>query len=522
VSAFRRYHAAVWDEPLVHELGHRGRRGVVFPPVEAEVLDRVGEGAELVPAAIRRAVAPELPELSEPEVLRHYLHLSQETLGMMGISLFGTCTMKYNPRLAEALATRPELAELHPHQDEETLQGVLALVHGLDEILRGLSGMDRFVFQAGGGAHASYTFACLARAFHASRGELGRRDEVVTTIQAHPCNAATAAAAGFKVVTLMLGEDGYPPVDALRAAVSDRTAALMVGNPDDMGIYNPHIDDWVRIVHDAGGLCFYDHANFNGVMGRVRARELGFDACMYMLHKTFGVPKGGGGPAVGAFGCSAELARFLPSPVVVREGDRYRLDDDRPESVGKVREFWGNVQQVVKAYAWARAMGADGIREAADLSVLANNYMEKRLLEIPGVSRSHPELGVRRLEMTRFSLGGLQRETGIGVVDVSNRLVDFGIDAPWLSHEPWIVPEPLTPEAGEMWSKEDLDYWIDALAEVCREAREDPERVRSAPHNQVVHKLADVSLDDPGAWATTWRAYLRKRAPREAGERITA
>ena len=284
---------------------------------------------------MRRAARPDLPELSEPDVLRHYLHLAQETLGMMGISLFGTCTMKYNPRLGEALAARPELSELHPHQDDETLQGVLALVHGLDEILCGLSGMERFVFQAGGGAHASYTFACLARAHHASRGELDRRDEVITTIQAHPCNAATAAAAGFKVVTLMLGDDGYPPVEALRAAVSDRTAALMVNNPDDMGIYNPHIDEWVRIVHEAGGLCFYDHANFNGVMGRIRARDLGFDACMYMLHKTFGAPKGGGGPAVGAIGCT-ERAR--PVPADARRRARRRSLSPRRRSPGEHRQ----------------------------------------------------------------------------------------------------------------------------------------------------------------------------------------
>ena len=266
---------------------------------------------------------------------------------MMGVSLFGTCTMKYNPRLATELAARPEIAELHPDQDDETLQGVLELVHGLDLILRGVSGMDAFVFQAGGGAHAAYTHAVITRAYHAARGELAERDEVVTTIQAHPCNAATAAAAGFKIVTLPLEENGYPSLDALKAAVSERTASLMVNNPDDMGIYNPEIDKWVDVVHDAGGLCFYDHANFNGVMGRIRARELGFDACMYMLHKTFGAPKGGGGPAVGAYGCTEELARFLPAPVVVRDGDRYRLDHDRPDTVGKVREFWGNVPQLV-------------------------------------------------------------------------------------------------------------------------------------------------------------------------------
>jgi glycine dehydrogenase subunit 2 len=504
----RRYHAAVWDEPLVMEMGAPGRRGVVFDAPEVAV-------GELVPAALRRATPPALPELSEPEVLRHYLHLSQETLGMMGVSLFGTCTMKYNPRLATELVARPEIAEVHPEQDDDTLQGILELVHGLELVLRGVSGMDAFVFQPGGGAHAAYTHAVITRAYHASRGEAELRDEVVTTIQAHPCNAATAAAAGFKIVTLPLEENGYPSLDALRAAVSERTASLMVGNPDDMGVYNPEIDRWVEVVHDAGGLCFYDHANFNGVMSKIKARELGFDACMYMLHKTFGAPKGGGGPAVGAYGCTEELARFLPAPVVVRDGERYRLDRDRPDSVGKVREFWGNVPQLVYAYTWSRAMGADGIGQAAEISVLANNYMEKRLLEIPGVSKSHPHLTAPRLEMTRYSLEAMERDTGVTVVDVQNRMVDFGIDAFWLSHEPWLVPQPFTPEAGEMWSKEDIDEWIDVLAHVVGEAYRDPETVRTAPHNQAIRRLGATNLDDPANWATTWRAHLRKQQARE-------
>lgn len=507
----RRYHAAVWDEPLVMELGAPGRRGVVFDDPESEIASVVGDPRALVPDGMLRSAPAALPELSEPEVLRHYLHLSQETLGMMGVSLFGTCTMKYNPRLATELAARPDVAELHPDQDDETLQGVLELVHGLDLILRGVSGMDAFVFQPGGGAHAAYTHAVVTRAYHAARGELAQRDEIVTTIQAHPCNAATAAAAGFEIVTLPLEENGYPSLEALEAAVSERTASLMVNNPDDMGVYNPEIDRWVEVVHDAGGLCFYDHANFNGVMGKIKARELGFDACMYMLHKTFGAPKGGGGPAVGAYGCTAELARFLPEPVVVRDGDRYRLDRDRSESVGKVREFWGNVPQLVYAYAWSRAMGAEGIRQAADISVLANNYMEKRLLAIRGVTKSQPHLTAPRLEMTRYSLETVQRETGLTVFDVQNRMVDFGIDAFWLSHEPWLVPQPFTPEAGEMWSKEDIDEWIDVLAHVVDEAYADPEIVRTAPHNQAIRRLDTTNLDDPANWATTWRAHRRKR-----------
>jgi len=512
----RRYHAAVWDEPVVLELGRPGSRGIEIPPLEPE-LGELGDAEELVAPSMRREAPPELPELSEPEVLRHYLHLSQETLGMMGVSLFGTCTMKYNPRVNEAVTAEHFVADVHPHQDGETLQGVLEIVHRLEAALCELSGMDRFVFQAGGGADAAYLHACMTRAYFAARGELEQRNEVVTSIQAHPCNAATAATAGFNVVTLPLEEDGYPSLEALRAAVSERTASLMINNPDDMGIYNPDIAEWVDVVHESGGLCFYDHANFNGVMGKIRARELGFDACMFMLHKTFGAPKAGGGPAVGAYGCSEALAAYLPGPLVSFDGDRYRLSDDGRSGIGRVREFLGNVPEIVKAYAWVRAMGGEGIDRASDLSVLANNYMEEKLLRIRGISKSHPRLTAKRLEMTRYSLEQLAADTGVTAVDVQNRMVDFGVDAFWLSHEPWLVPEPFTPEAGEMWSKEDIDYWIAVLEHVCEEAYADPEVVKTAPHRQAVHQLDPRGLDDPDRWATTWRAYRRKQAAAREG-----
>lgn len=502
-ARLRRYHSAVWDEPLVMELSGPGRRGAVPPgPIEPRhVAD--------VPESLRRRTPPQLPEIAEPDVLRHFLHLSQETMGMVGISLFGTCTMKYNPRVNERLAAAPEVADIHPHQDDATIQGLLEIVHRMDLSLRELSGMDRFVFQAGGGAAAAYLHTTVTRAYHAARGELGTRRDVITTAQAHPCNPATAAAAGFNVITLPLEEDGFPSLDALRAVVSERTASLMINNPDDMGLYNPHIKEWVDTVHEVGGLCFYDHANFNGVMGRIRAAELGFDACMFMLHKTFGVPKGGGGPAVGAYGCTAELERFLPGPLVDRHGDGF-VRRENPDGVGRVREFLGNLNQVVKAYSWVLAMGGDGIRTAADLSVLANNYMETRLLALDGVTKAFPQLTKHRLEMTRYSLAEYTEQTGVTAVDVQNRMADYGIDAMWLSHEPWIVPEPFTPEAGETWSLEDIDYWIDVLAHVLDEGRRDPDLVKSAPHNHAVAQLDVSGLDDPARWATTWRAHQRK------------
>lgn len=514
------FHAASWDEPVVMELGRPGGRGQHYPAPEDEIVSSVGDN--LIPEGMARTDQPALPEITEFEAQRHYLHLSQMTLGMMGISLFGTCTMKYNSKTAEFATLRPELAAVHPYQHPDTLQGVLEIIHDMDGMLRSLSGMDQFVFQAGGGANAAYTMACVARAYWADKGKLGERTEMVTSAQAHPCNPATAAAAGFKIVNLPLEENGYPSLEALKAAVSDKTALIMINNPDDMGIYNPEIKEWVRIAKEAGALCFYDHANFNGVMGKLSARELGFDACMFMLHKTFGAPKAGGGPAVGAFGCTDKLAAFLPTPVVVKVGDQYELDEDRPKSMGKIREYWGNVPQVVKSYAWTRAMGAEGIALGADISVVANNYMDKRLSEIPGLAISNPDVKMRRMEMTRWSLGPLAAETGIGTVEFANRMADYGIDPWWMSHEPWIVAEPFTPEAGELWSKEDIDLWVDVIAKICEEARSDPDMVKSAPHNQAIAQVKGDAFEDPEKWAMTWRAWKRKQGAARRGERGAA
>ena len=502
------YHAAKWNEPVVMEMGRPGARGQLFPAPEKEVTDRVG--SDLIPASLARKDRADLPEITEFEAQRHYLHLSQMTLGMMGISLFGTCTMKYNSKTAEYATLRPELAEVHPYQHPDTLQGVLEIIHDFDGILRNLSGMDQFIFQAGGGADAAYTMAAVARAYWDDRGMLGQRTEMVTSVQAHPCNPATAAAAGFTVVNLPLEDNGYPSLEALKAAVSDKTALIMINNPDDMGIYNPEIKEWVRVAKEAGALCFYDHANFNGVMGKLSARELGFDACMFMLHKTFGAPKAGGGPAVGAYGCTDDLAPYLPCPVVMKDGDRYVLDDNRPKSAGKVREFWGNVPQVVKAYAWTRAMGAEGIQMASDISVVANNYMDKKLGQIPGLEISNPSIDAYRMEMTRWSLGPLTEETGVTTVDFANRMADYGIDPYWMSHEPWIVAEPFTPEAGELWSKEDIDTWIGVIEQIAQEARTNPELVKTAPHNQPIAQVNGGVFEDPAKWAMTWRAYKRK------------
>jgi len=506
----RRFHQARWDEPIIFELGRQGQRGILVPQVEAQIRDQVGDPLTDLPQYLRRKKLPSLPELSQPQVLRHYVRLSQENLGTdFNIDVGqGTCTMKYSPKINDRLAGMPKVADVHPLQDEETIQGILEILYRFEGILKEISGLDRFSLQPGAGSAAIYTNVSIIRACHESRGEAGQRDEIITTIFSHPSNAACAKTAGYKVITLYPDEDGYPDLDALKAAVSERTAGLLITNPEDTGIFNPRIGDFVNVVHEAGGLCSYDQANANGILGITRAREAGFDLCHFNLHKTFSSPHGCGGPAVGATGVREELAKFLPVPLVEFDGQKYRLDYELPESIGKIGPFYGVAPVVVKAYAWAMSLGAEGLREVAEIAVLNNNYLLKKVLEIPGATAPYAK-GKRRIEQVRYSWEELTEETGIHSEEIGIRAADFGVHY-WTSHHPFVVPEPCTLEPTESYSQDELDEYAAILAHVAQEARTDPEVVKSAPHNSTIHTIDHTPLDDPAQWATTWRAYKRK------------
>lgn len=507
----RPFHQASWNEPIILELTSDGERGIVVPEVEAEIAATVGDGVSQIPAGLRRSRPPRLPELSQPQVLRHYLRLSQETLGeAVAVHPLGTCTMKHSPRVNEELVRAPWVADLHPDQDDETVQGILEVVYRLERILCEISGMDRFTFQPGGGSQAVYANARMMKAYHEARGE-PHRDEIITTIFSHPCDAAGPATMGFKVITLYPTERGYPDLDAFKAAVSERTAGLMITNPEDTGIFNPHIDEIVEIVHDAGGLCHYDQANANGILGITRARDAGFDLCQFNLHKTFSAPHCSMGGASGAAGVTSELAPFLPTPTVEFDGSRYFLDYERPQSVGKVRSHHGVPPTVVRAYSWVMSLGADGLREVAEVAVLNNNYLAKKIAEIPGFEISYADgNGDRRLEQVRYSLARLAEDTGVSTLEVAAKTTDFGVAQYFPSHEPWLVPEPMTVEPSESFSKADLDVYAAILAEVSREAYANPESVKAGPQRSTVHRLDPGPLDDPERWALTWRAHRRK------------
>ncbi|WP_344577210.1 aminomethyl-transferring glycine dehydrogenase subunit GcvPB [Nonomuraea roseoviolacea] len=492
----RRFHQARWDEPMIFELSRPGRRGIAVPEPGAPRVE--------LPESVRRAEPPKLPELAQPHVVRHYLRLSQENLGNdLNIDVGqGTCTMKYSPKVNDRFAAA--VAELHPLQHEDTVQGVLEIYWRMERMLAEISGMSRVSLQPASGSAAIYANIAMIRAYHAARGET-HRDQVITTIFSHPSNAACAKVAGFEVITLMPDADGLPDIEALRAAVGPRTAALMITNPEDTGIFNPRIREFVDLVHEAGGLACYDQANANGILGITRARDAGFDLCHFNLHKTFSTPHSCGGPAAGACGVSADLAPFLPGPVVVFDGSAYRLET--PErSIGKVRPFLGVTQNIVRAYAWIMSLGAEGLRQVAETAALNNNYLMRKILAIPGASAPW---GTRRIEQARYSWQELAEETGVHSEEIGVRAADFGVHY-WTSHHPYLVPEPFTLEPTESYSKEDLDEYAAILAHVADEARRDPEMVKGAPYNQSVHKIDPSPLDDPKAWAPTWRAYVRK------------
>ena len=506
----RRFHQARWDEPVIFELSQPGQRGILVPPVEPGIQEAVGDPLQGLPDYMRRKSPPQLPELAQPQVLRHYMRLSQENLGAdFNVEIGqGTCTMKYSPKINERLAAHPKLVDLHPLQDEETVQGILEIMYRFEQMLKAISGMDQFTLQPAAGSAAIYANVAMMRAYHASRGEAEQRDEIITTIFSHPSNAACAQTAGFKVITLYPDAEGYPDLEALQAAVSERTAGLMITNPEDTGIFNPQIQAFVQVVHDAGGLCCYDQANANGILGITRAREAGFDLCHFNLHKTFSSPHGCGGPGAGACGVTEALARFLPVPAVAFDGQRYTLDYDRPDSVGQLRPFYGYAPVVLRAYAWVMSLGAEGLREVAEVAVLNSNYVLEKMTQIPGCSAPYAP-GKRRIEQVRYSWEELAQETGVHSEALGIRAADFGVHY-WTSHHPFIVPEPCTLEPTETCSRQDLDEYLSILQHVAQEARTDPERVKSAPHNSTIHAIDHAPLDNPSQWAMTWRAYKKK------------
>jgi glycine dehydrogenase subunit 2 len=433
---------------------------------------------------------PALPEMNEPEVVRHFVNLSQLNYAVdTGFYPLGSCTMKFNPKINEWAARLPGFATLHPMAPDEIAQGTLQLLFELEEWLAEISGMQAVTLQPAAGAQGELTGILMIRAYHRSRGET-ERDEVLVPDSSHGTNPATASMAGFKTITIPSAPDGGVDVAAFDAALGPRTAAVMITNPSTLGLFERRIGDLLEAVHAAGALAYMDGANLNAILGRFKPGEAGFDVMHFNVHKTFSTPHGGGGPGAGPVGVGEKLVPFLPTPRVFRGASgRYRLErpDERPTSIGRLRSFVGNTGVLVRAYAYLRAHGGSGLREVSDDAVLAANYLRKRV----GEAYDIPFDRACKHEFVA-SAATIKKETGVRTLDIAKRLIDHGFHPPTI-YFPLTVEEGMLIEPTETESVETLDAFADALIAIAREAESDPELVKSAPHSAPVGRLDEAT-----------------------------
>ena len=464
---------------LIYEKSQAGRRAASLP--------RHGDLPRTeVPEELRREEPPRLPEIAEPELVRHFAELASRTFGIdTGFYPLGSCTMKYNPRVNERLVALPGFRDLHPLTEDEAAQGALELEWELQEILREVTGLDAVSLQPAAGSQGELTGLLLMRAYFDDLGEGDRRRRIVIPDTAHGTNPASVTMAGYELTNVATDARGNVDLDDLRAKVDEHTAGLMLTNPSTLGLFDENIDAIREIFHGSGALMYYDGANLNAVCGISRPGDMGFDIVHINLHKTFSQPHGGGGPGGGPIAVRETLAPYLPAPVVAREGAGFRLDHDRPKSIGKVRGFSGPFGVFVRSYAFMRAWGP-GLREMSEVAVLNANYLL-------AVLRDAYDVPFDRLCMHEFVLSArsLKRDHGVSALDVAKRLMDFGFHPPTI-YFPLVVPEALMIEPTETEAKETLDAFAGALVQIAREARDDPELIRTAPHGRPVGRLDEV------------------------------
>src|SRR5215470_7469491 len=443
-----------------------------------------------LPAKLRRTRPPELPEVGELEAVRHFTRLSQLNFSIdTHFYPLGSCTMKYNPKGCNQYAMLPELLARHPLAPESQGQGFLACMYELQEMLKAVSGMEGVALSPMAGAHGEFAGLAMIRAYHRERGDL-KRNEIIVPEAAHGTNPATATMCGCVVREIPVTNSGDVDIEALKGAVGPNTAGIMLTNPSTLGVFERRIVEVARIVHDAGGLLYYDGANLNAILGMVRPGEMGFDVIHMNLHKTFSTPHGGGGPGAGAVGVSARLLPFLPVPVVGKEAERYRwlTEADLPQSIGRLSAFMGNVGVLLRAYIYMRLLGREGMRQVGEYATLNANYLLKRLQDA-GFDAAYPQR--RASHEFIVTLKRQARDMDVTAMDFAKRLLDYGFHAP-TTYFPLLVPECLLIEPTETETKDTLDAFVAAMLQIEKEAEQDPGRVTSAPHTLPVRRLDDV------------------------------
>ncbi|MGE6375340.1 aminomethyl-transferring glycine dehydrogenase subunit GcvPB [Peribacillus muralis] len=469
------------DQSLIFEISTPGRIGYSLPEMDVEAIPL----EEILPLGYIRNEEAALPEVSELDIMRHYTALSKRNHGVdSGFYPLGSCTMKYNPKINENVARYNGFAHIHPYQDPSTVQGALELLFDLQEHLTEITGMDQVTLQPAAGAHGEWTGLMMIRAFHEANGDTART-KVIVPDSAHGTNPASATVAGLETITVKSDENGLVDLEDLKRVVGSDTAALMLTNPNTLGLFEENILEMAQLVHDAGGKLYYDGANLNAVLSKARPGDMGFDVVHLNLHKTFTGPHGGGGPGSGPVGVKADLIPFLPKPLVVKQDEQYVLDYDRPQSIGRVKPYYGNFGINVRAYTYIRSMGPDGLKAVTEHAVINANYMMRRL-------EPFFDLPYNRHCKHEFVLSGRrQKQLGVRTLDIAKRLLDFGYHPPTI-YFPLNVEEGMMIEPTETESKETLDSFIDAMIQIAKEAEETPELVQEAPHTTVIKRLDET------------------------------
>lgn len=468
-------------DKLIFEVSKEGRKAYSLP--ECDLCKE--EMSEIIPSKFLREDDVDLPEVSEVDVVRHYTNLSSKNYAVdVGFYPLGSCTMKYNPKINEDMAAIEKLSNIHPYQPQETVQGSLELIYKFGEMLSEISGMDKTTLQPAAGAHGELTGMMIIKAYHRSRGDF-KRNKIIVPDSAHGTNPATAAVAGFEIVEVKSNEMGAVDIDELKSVLNDEIAGLMLTNPSTLGLFETNIKMIADLVHEAGGLLYYDGANMNAILGITRPGDMGFDVMHYNVHKTFSTPHGGGGPGSGPVGVKEHLAKFLPAPVVEKKDDKYILDYNRPDSIGKVKGFYGNYGVMIRGYSYILTMGAKGLKEASEMAVLNANYIMNKL-------KDHYNLAVDQICKHEFVLAGLKElSLEVSTLDVAKRLIDYGYHPPTV-YFPLIVNEALMIEPTETESLETIDGFIDSMIKIAEEAKEDPSILKNAPYNTPVRRIDEV------------------------------
>ena len=500
---------AKWDEPLLFEINVAGAIGHKFPSAEEEIRKRTGTINGIIPSKMQRGTPAQLPQIPEPRIIRHFTRLSQMNFSISsGTYPLGSCTMKYNPVINDWAASQPGLAWLHPLQDATMTQGALEMMWELEQWIAEITGMHAVTLQPAAGAHGEWTGVLMIREYHRNNtGNTNQRNEMIIPDAAHGTNPASAAMAGYKILEIPSSSEGLIDLDSLKDAVGPNTAGLMLTNPNTIGVFEKDIKEIAATVHDAGGLLYYDGANLNAIMGITRPGDMGFDVVHVNLHKTMSTPHGGGGPGAGPVGVNEKLAEFLPVPRIIQTDTGFKLDYNKPKSIGKVKSFYGNFGVLIRAYTYIYALGKHGLKRSSEVAVLNANYIAHHVRQIKGFSLPYSQDAPRMHECV-ISAEKLKEDTGVTAMDVAKRLLDYRVHSPTV-YFPLIVPEALMIEPTESETRQELDYFIDALRQISNEAYTNPEIVKTAPHTTAKRELDEYMAAHPKTLTLSWRAYLK-------------